>query len=135
MLNKKFYRQNFIRKYFILQLNIDSSSCSWIKIRVCFHFWLQVKLCNGKLVTITACEKGFYSSSRPSIHSHSLVTLLSRLSKSFADVCVPPSLSIQTWISGQRGRSLHIFSVVLICIWRVFFSSPNYKKGWIQTFF
>jgi hypothetical protein len=52
-----------------------------------------VKLCNGKLITITACEKGFYSSSRPSIHSHSLVTLLSRLSKAFADVCVP-SLSL-----------------------------------------
>ncbi|CAM6035680.1 unnamed protein product [Sphagnum compactum] len=48
-------------------------------------FTFVVKLCNGKLVTITACEKGFYSSSRPSIHSHSLVTLISRLSKAFAD--------------------------------------------------
>ncbi|CAK9258474.1 unnamed protein product [Sphagnum jensenii] len=48
-------------------------------------FTFVVKLCNGKLITITACEKGFYSSSRPSIHSHSLVTLLSRLSKAFAD--------------------------------------------------
>jgi hypothetical protein len=73
-----------------------------------------VKLCNGKLVTITACEKGFYSSSRPSIHSHSLVTLLSRLSKAFADVCVPPSL--------YPSKPEFLVSEVILCIYIVLYS-------------
>jgi hypothetical protein len=70
-----------------------------------------VKLCNGKLVTITACEKGFYSSSRPSIHSHSLVTLLSRLSKAFADVC-PSPLSILPNLNFCSARSFFAYIVL-----------------------
>ncbi len=49
---------------------------------------LQVRLCNGKLMSVTACEKGFYSCSKQlKLHDHSLVVLLCRLSKSFAKVC------------------------------------------------
>ncbi|CAM6047622.1 unnamed protein product [Sphagnum compactum] len=52
----------------------------------CDFFVLDVRLCNGKLVTVTAGEKGFYScSSKQLIHCHSLVLLLKRLSKAFAN--------------------------------------------------
>ncbi|CAK9252508.1 unnamed protein product, partial [Sphagnum jensenii] len=48
-------------------------------------FVLDVRLCNGKLVTVAACEKGFYSCSKQlKLHDHSLVVLLCCLSKSFA---------------------------------------------------
>ncbi|XP_052193006.1 protein REDUCED CHLOROPLAST COVERAGE 1 [Diospyros lotus] len=46
-------------------------------------FSLEVKLCNGKLVTVEACSKGFYSVGKQRILSHNLVDLLRQLSRAF----------------------------------------------------
>ncbi|CAM6015800.1 unnamed protein product [Sphagnum balticum] len=46
-------------------------------------FVLDVRLCNGKLVTVTVCDKGFSSCSKQQVCDHSLVALLCRLSKAF----------------------------------------------------
>jgi len=45
-----------------------------------------VKLCNGKLVTVEACSKGFYSVGKQRILSHNLVDLLRQLSRAFDNV-------------------------------------------------
>ncbi|XP_068644320.1 protein REDUCED CHLOROPLAST COVERAGE 1-like [Aristolochia californica] len=48
------------------------------------HFFtLEVKLCNGKLVVVEACNKGFYSLGKQQILCHNLVDLLRRLSRAF----------------------------------------------------
>ncbi|KAE9598036.1 hypothetical protein Lal_00003920 [Lupinus albus] len=48
------------------------------------HFFsLDVKLCNGKVVHIEACRKGFYSVGKQRILSHTLVDLLRQLSRPF----------------------------------------------------
>ncbi|KAA8520744.1 hypothetical protein F0562_014984 [Nyssa sinensis] len=46
-------------------------------------FSLDVKLCNGKLVLVEACRKGFYSVGKQQILCHNLVDLLRQLSRSF----------------------------------------------------
>ncbi|XP_057980549.1 protein REDUCED CHLOROPLAST COVERAGE 1 isoform X4 [Malania oleifera] len=46
-------------------------------------FFLEVKLCNGKLVLVEACRKGFYSVGKQQILSHHLVDLLRQLSRAF----------------------------------------------------
>ncbi|GMI75932.1 FLOURY ENDOSPERM LIKE 2, REDUCED CHLOROPLAST COVERAGE [Hibiscus trionum] len=46
-------------------------------------FSLDVKLCNGKLVHVEACRKGFYSVGKQRILCHNLVDLLRQLSKAF----------------------------------------------------
>lgn len=48
-------------------------------------FSIDVKLCNGKLVTVTACTKGFYSVGKQLVESHALVNLLQQLSRAFAN--------------------------------------------------
>ncbi|XP_068664586.1 protein REDUCED CHLOROPLAST COVERAGE 1-like [Aristolochia californica] len=48
------------------------------------HFFtLEVKLCNGKLVVVEACNKGFYNLGKQQILCHNLVDLLRRLSRAF----------------------------------------------------
>ncbi|KAK7258505.1 hypothetical protein RIF29_24084 [Crotalaria pallida] len=48
------------------------------------HFFsLDVKLCNGKVVHVEACKKGFYSVGKQRILSHTLVDLLRQLSRPF----------------------------------------------------
>ncbi|CAJ1961296.1 unnamed protein product [Sphenostylis stenocarpa] len=47
------------------------------------HFSFDVKLCNGKVVHVEACRKGFYSIGKQKIFSHNLVDLLRRLSRAF----------------------------------------------------
>lgn len=54
----------------------------------CDHY-LQVKLCNGKLVLVDACRKGFYSIGKLRILSHNLVDLLRHLSRAFDNVSFP----------------------------------------------
>ncbi|XP_044480547.1 LOW QUALITY PROTEIN: protein TSS-like [Mangifera indica] len=44
---------------------------------------LDVKLCNGKLVHVEACRKGFYSVGKQRILCHNLVDLLRQLSRAF----------------------------------------------------
>ncbi|KAM7275640.1 hypothetical protein ACFE04_017506 [Oxalis oulophora] len=44
---------------------------------------LEVKLCNGKLVHVEACRKGFYSVGKQRILCHNIVDLLRQLSKAF----------------------------------------------------
>ncbi|KAK8554549.1 hypothetical protein V6N13_093532 [Hibiscus sabdariffa] len=46
-------------------------------------FSLEVKLCNGKLVHVEACRKGFYSVGKQQILCHNLVDLLRQLSRAF----------------------------------------------------
>ncbi|KAF9601065.1 hypothetical protein IFM89_015991 [Coptis chinensis] len=46
-------------------------------------FSLDVKLCNGKVVHIDACKKGFYSVGKHRIFGHNLVDLLRQLSRAF----------------------------------------------------
>lgn len=45
-----------------------------------------MKLCNGKLVVIEACRKGFYSVGKQRILCHNLVDLLRQLSRAFDNV-------------------------------------------------
>lgn len=54
----------------------------------------QVKLCNGKVVHVEACRKGFYSFGKQRILSHTLVDLLRQLSRPFDIV----SISVTTFI-------------------------------------
>ncbi|XP_010241607.1 PREDICTED: protein TSS-like isoform X2 [Nelumbo nucifera] len=49
------------------------------------YFELQVKICNGKLLTVVASVKGFYSAGKQFIQSYSLVDLLQQLSQAFAN--------------------------------------------------
>ncbi|KAL2511282.1 Tetratricopeptide repeat (TPR)-like superfamily protein [Abeliophyllum distichum] len=46
-------------------------------------FSLEVKLCNGKLIPVEACRKGFYSIGKQQILCHNLVDLLRQLSRAF----------------------------------------------------
>ncbi|XP_065860209.1 protein REDUCED CHLOROPLAST COVERAGE 1 [Euphorbia lathyris] len=46
-------------------------------------FSLDVKLCNGKLVQVEACRKGFYNFGKQRILYHDLVDLLRQLSRAF----------------------------------------------------
>ncbi|KAJ6799447.1 protein TSS [Iris pallida] len=46
-------------------------------------FFLEVKLCSGKLVIVEACEKGFYSVGKQRLLCHDLVDLLRQLSRAF----------------------------------------------------
>ncbi|CAA7408604.1 unnamed protein product [Spirodela intermedia] len=46
-------------------------------------FYIEVKLCNGKLVTVEALKKGFYSVGKQRMLCHDLVGLLRRLSRAF----------------------------------------------------
>ncbi|KAF8412116.1 hypothetical protein HHK36_000072 [Tetracentron sinense] len=46
-------------------------------------FSLEVKVCNGKLVIVEACRKGFYSVGKQRLLSHNLVDLLRQLSRAF----------------------------------------------------
>ncbi|XP_010250244.1 PREDICTED: protein TSS-like isoform X2 [Nelumbo nucifera] len=45
----------------------------------------QVKICNGKVITVVASVKGFYSAGKQFIQSYSLVDLLQQLSQAFAN--------------------------------------------------
>lgn len=51
-----------------------------------FHILYQVKLCNGKLVHIECCRKGFYSVGKQRIICHNLVDLLRQISRAFDNV-------------------------------------------------
>lgn len=44
---------------------------------------LDVKLCNGKMVSVEACRKGFYSVGKQRILCHNIVDLLGQLSRAF----------------------------------------------------
>ncbi|KAF3654163.1 putative O-acyltransferase WSD1-like isoform 1 [Capsicum annuum] len=46
-------------------------------------FTLEVKLCNGKLVIVEACKKGFYNFGKQGILCHNLVDLLRQVSRAF----------------------------------------------------
>ncbi|XP_054783668.1 protein REDUCED CHLOROPLAST COVERAGE 1 isoform X2 [Prosopis cineraria] len=48
-----------------------------------YLFSLDVKLCNGKVVHVEACRKGFYSAGKQRILSHNLVDLLRQQSRAF----------------------------------------------------
>uniref|UniRef100_J3M1Z7 Clu domain-containing protein n=1 Tax=Oryza brachyantha TaxID=4533 RepID=J3M1Z7_ORYBR len=49
------------------------------------YFEIEVKVCNGKLLHISASIKGFYLAGKPQTISHSLVDLLQQLSSAFAN--------------------------------------------------
>lgn len=67
---------------------------------------LQVKLCNGKLVLVEACRKGFHNAGKHGILCHNLVDLLRQLSRAFdnvslADVFFFFSLSVSVCLAGM----------------------------------
>lgn len=49
------------------------------------YFAIDVKLCNGKWLIVTACKNGFYCAGKQLKPCHNLVSLFQRSSKSFAD--------------------------------------------------
>lgn len=49
------------------------------------YFELQIKICNGKTIQVVASTKGFYTSGKQSLQSHSLVDLLHQHSQAFAN--------------------------------------------------
>ncbi|PIA42283.1 hypothetical protein AQUCO_02000027v1 [Aquilegia coerulea] len=49
------------------------------------YFDLEIKICNGKLIHVVASVKGFYTSGKQFVQSHSLVDLLQQLSQAFAN--------------------------------------------------
>ncbi|XP_077214397.1 protein REDUCED CHLOROPLAST COVERAGE 3-like [Tasmannia lanceolata] len=49
------------------------------------YFEIEVKICNGKVVTVVASFKGFYIMGKQFIQSHSLVDLLQQLSRAFGN--------------------------------------------------
>jgi len=52
----------------------------------------QVRICNGKLVTIVASRAGFYPAGKHALLSHSLVSLLQQISRAFDGVSNIPEL-------------------------------------------
>lgn len=63
----------------------------------------QVKLCNGKLVFVEACRKGFCSVGKQRILCHSLVDLLRQLSRAFDNVSFADLLIL-----------VHFFGLILL---------------------
>lgn len=49
---------------------------------------LQIKICNGKVIPVVASTKGFYTTGKQFLQSHSLVDLLQQLSQAFANVSI-----------------------------------------------
>ncbi|EPS62982.1 hypothetical protein M569_11806, partial [Genlisea aurea] len=50
-----------------------------------YLFTLEVKLCNGKLISVEASRRGFYCTGKQQILCHNLVDLLRQLSRAFDD--------------------------------------------------
>ncbi|PKU63385.1 Clustered mitochondria protein [Dendrobium catenatum] len=68
---------------FIRRREVDPSE----KWREKEHFEIEVKVCNGKLLRVVAGFKGFYSTGKHFIQSHSLVDLLHQRSRAFSNYC------------------------------------------------
>ncbi|XP_020696905.1 protein TSS isoform X1 [Dendrobium catenatum] len=66
---------------FIRRREVDPSE----KWREKEHFEIEVKVCNGKLLRVVAGFKGFYSTGKHFIQSHSLVDLLHQRSRAFSN--------------------------------------------------
>lgn len=49
------------------------------------HFAIQIKICNGKVIPVVASTRGFYTTGKQFLQSHSLVDLLQQLSQAFAN--------------------------------------------------
>ncbi|KAG6734003.1 hypothetical protein I3843_01G241800 [Carya illinoinensis] len=49
------------------------------------YFEMEIKICNGKLIRVVASVKGFYTTGRRILQSHSLVDLLQQLSRAFTN--------------------------------------------------
>lgn len=76
-------------------------------------FFLNVKLCNGKLVLVEACRRGFFSFGKHRILSPTLVGLLRQLSRAFDKV------SDHFVLNGLMIVVLHIIMMlvaVMICL-------------------
>lgn len=61
-----------------------------------FLVMIKVKLCNGKVLHVEACRKGFYSVGKQRILCHNLVDLLRQLSRAFDNVSFTDSLSLSS---------------------------------------
>ncbi|XP_058113993.1 protein REDUCED CHLOROPLAST COVERAGE 2-like [Magnolia sinica] len=62
---------------------IRRSSQSFVDDKEDNFFQIDVRICNGKLVTIVASRKGFYPAGKQLLLSHSLVGLLQQISRAF----------------------------------------------------
>lgn len=80
---------------------------------------LDVRLCNGKLVTIAVTERGFYSCSKQHLQEHSLVALLRSLSKAFAKVTKTSNQGFRALASDSHDLYFKVNSIPdkeLLCI-------------------
>ncbi|KAJ7299472.1 hypothetical protein O6H91_Y223600 [Diphasiastrum complanatum] len=91
-------------------------------------FAIDVKLCNGKFVTVIACTTGFYSSGKQQVKSYTLVALLRQISKAFSNAYedlikafvernkfgnIPYGLRANTWVVPPiSAESASIFSAL-----------------------
>lgn len=77
------------------------------------HVVGQVKICNGKLVTVVASVKGFYPVGKPHMLTHSLVDLLQQLSRGFANVSAAKNQRFQFFRRIRLLASLYWLSSLL----------------------
>lgn len=61
-----------------------------------------MKLCNGKLVHIEGCRKGFCSIGKQRIICHNLVDLLRQISRAFDNVSLVLAVLCSYFITGFR---------------------------------
>lgn len=89
-------------------------------------FSLDVKLCNGKLVQVEACRKGFYSVGKQRILCHNLVDLLRQLSrafdnaydelmKAFAERNKVSNLCVDSSLTKNKGNKLFTCDLMISC--------------------
>jgi len=76
--------------------------------RVCVV--VQVKVCNGKVVHVEACRKGFYSVGKQRILCHNLVDLLRQLSRAFDNVSSPFPSFLLLWEMLNQSFSFGCYS-------------------------
>ncbi|PKU87812.1 Clustered mitochondria protein [Dendrobium catenatum] len=88
--------------------------------RVDDFFQIDVRFCNGKLVTIVACRNGFYPAGKRALTSHSLVGLLLQISRSFdgKDLILKnyPFQSFQVLSRHSVELELHYIRCIKLCL-------------------
>ena len=70
-----------------------------------------MKLCNGKLVQVEACRKGFYNVGKQRILCHNLVDLLRQLSRAFDNVSFTSSISIFFGVAFKLVQPVSFFGL------------------------
>lgn len=90
-----------VRRKFVIVAQLVVSRCSnrLLVDIVCVFNLSQVKLCNGKLVHIEGCRRGFYSIGKQRIICHNLVDLLRQISRAFDNVSLVLAVLCMIYLS------------------------------------